>query len=108
MKGIPEGLLVQFLCSRQCQLQQVAQDCVHFHSEYLQGRRLHNIPAQPNSVFYLPHRRKSFCMFKWNLVFQFDGVNEVGYLKEQWEKWFMSIQPFSVINEVKEKQDIEK
>lgn len=41
-------------------------------------------------------------------MFQFDGVNEVGYLKEQWEKWFMSIQPFSVINEVKEKQDIEK
>jgi len=81
-----EELLDKSLCSSLYQLQQVAQECVQFCSEYLQDRRLHNAPEEPDPVFDPPHRRKSFCMFKRNPVFQFDSVNEVGPLKEQCKK----------------------
>ena len=39
---------------QQGHLQQAAQDCVRVGLEYLQRRRLHNLPGQPVPVFHHP------------------------------------------------------
>lgn len=42
-RGHLEYYLVQHPCSRQGQLEQIAQNCVKSDFEYLQGLRLHNL-----------------------------------------------------------------
>ena len=56
---------------KQCYLEQVAQDSLQMASEYLQGRRLHNLPGQPIPMFSVPHSEKMFPDVRTEpLVFQ--------------------------------------
>jgi len=43
---------------KQGHLQQAAQDCVQAGLEYLQRRRLHNLPGQPVPVLHHPQREE--------------------------------------------------
>ena len=52
------GHLVQPPLSKQGHLQQAAQDLVQAGLEYLQRRRLHNLPGRPVPVLHHPQREE--------------------------------------------------
>jgi len=56
------------LLPKQGHLQQAAQHLVQPSLEYLQRRRLHNLPGQPVPVLRHPQREEVLHMFRWNFL----------------------------------------
>jgi len=53
---------------KQGYLQQAAQDLIQAGFEYLQRRRLHNLPGQPVQCSVTLRGKKFFLMFSWNFL----------------------------------------
>lgn len=61
---------------KQDHVELVTQDQIQMASEYLQRRRLHNLPEQSVSVLYHPSSKFIFPIFNWNFL-QFTGISSL-------------------------------
>jgi len=53
---------------KQVHPERAARDLVQAGLEYLQSRKLHNLPKQPVPVLHHPDSKKFFLMLRWNIL----------------------------------------
>jgi len=82
---------------KQSHLQQAAQDLVQASLEYLQRRRLHNLPGQPVPVFRHPQREEVLSHVQTELpMLQFVPVARLTFSSCKTQKYFISKHQYTI------------